>query len=77
MGSAYKTNDSNHPVCKVTLSKLMKKPREISVADGTDTRIIRKTYPWLNQTLVGLVLMKHKGKTNNVLKEQTQWVTIL
>ena len=68
MGEAYKTDLPQHPVCKVTPSKLFKKPREITVVDGTDTRIIRKSYPWLNQTLVGLVLMKHMGQTNNVLK---------
>jgi hypothetical protein len=68
MGAAYKTGIPEHPVCKVTPSKYLKEPREIEVADGIDTRFIRKTYPWLNQTLVGLVLMKHMGNTKNVLE---------
>jgi hypothetical protein len=75
MGSAYKTNNPVHPVCKVMPSKLFKKPREIKVVDGQDEITIRKTYPWLNQTLVGLVLMNHMNQTNNILENTGAYYT--
>ena len=76
MGSAYKTENHEHPVCKVTPSELLKKPREIKVRNAT----IRKTYPlvksntcWIgiNETYEG-----HKQcikKYRSILRSKKSW----